>query len=244
MARLMPHSVLFGARFTSDSFWANVQANAKVPISLNELRDNPGAKKKKKRVGRGPGSKRGRTSTRGNKGAYARNTVARGFEGGQTPVWKLVRKFGFTNARQARRYSIVNLDKIQLWIDTGRLDPTRPITIAELIGSGCAGKMRRAQIGVKVLGHGSKQFKTKVHLEVTQASQDAIDAIKAAGGEIKLVHFTPVGMRALLHPDKVYQQSYRSPPPFWLNRRLRHPLQQPDQHPDWIAAHKNKREDV
>ena len=94
-------------------------------VALNNIRDNRGARKKKRRKGRGQGSTKGGKSGRGNKGHKSRSGggVRPGFEGANYPLYKSVRKFGFTNAKFKREYQIVNLDRLQYWIDSGRINP-------------------------------------------------------------------------------------------------------------------------
>ena len=91
-------------------------------MRLNELSDNPGATKKRKRVGRGPGSGTGKTAGRGMKGQKSRSGVAiKGFEGGQMPLHRRLPKRGFNNIN-AKRHAVVNLANIQAFIDAGKLD--------------------------------------------------------------------------------------------------------------------------
>jgi len=96
----------------------------------------------------------GKTAGRGHlgQGQHAGN-VRPGFEGGQTPLYRRLRKYGFTNARFSRSWGIVNLDRLQQWIDSGRIDNTKKITMKELLDSGCCGKLRKDQQGVKLLGN-------------------------------------------------------------------------------------------
>eukprot|EP01125_Pyxidicula_operculata_P021955 TRINITY_DN8790_c0_g1_i1.p1 TRINITY_DN8790_c0_g1~~TRINITY_DN8790_c0_g1_i1.p1 ORF type:complete len:266 (+),score=57.22 TRINITY_DN8790_c0_g1_i1:45-842(+) len=217
-----------------------IKKNASIDVSLNNLRDIQGAKKSGVRLGRGPGTGRGKTAKRGIKGQKSRQggSVKLGFEGGQTPYYKRLRKHGFTNARFKRTYSVVNLDKLQLWIDQNRLNPTETITMAHLIHSGCAGKLRRTQQGVKILGQGAENFVHKVDLEISQISDDALKAIEKNGGSVKLVYYDKVGLRSLFKPENfVSSPPYYPPPPFSVNRNLRRPMEQPQQLPEWIKLH-------
>ena len=102
----------------------------------------------------GKGTGRGKTATYGHKGRTARQggEVAFGFEGGQTPFYKRMRKFGFTNRRNKIEYASVNLSRLQFWIDSGRIDASQTITIKTLLESGCVGKLRKLQQGIKILG--------------------------------------------------------------------------------------------
>ena len=148
-------------------------------MKLNELRDNPGARHKSKRVGRGIGSGRGKTAGRGNNGQKSRSGVAiKGFEGGQMPLYRRLPKRGFNNIF-AKRFQVVNLGRLQTAIDTGKLDAGKPIGTAELIASGV---VRRARDGVRLLGKG--ELTTIVDITVTGASASAVEAVEAAGGKV------------------------------------------------------------
>ena len=148
-------------------------------MKLNELRDNPGARHKSKRVGRGIGSGRGKTAGRGNNGQKSRSGVAiKGFEGGQMPLYRRLPKRGFNNIF-AKRFQVVNLGRLQTAIDTGKLDAGKPIGTAELIASGV---VRRARDGVRLLGKG--ELTTIVDITVAGASASAVEAVEAAGGKV------------------------------------------------------------
>jgi large subunit ribosomal protein L15 len=148
-------------------------------MKLNELRDNPGAAKKKKRVARGPGSGLGKTAGRGIKGQKSRSGVAiGGYEGGQMPLYQRLPKRGF-NKPNRKEYAVVNLGLIQKFIDSGRLDASAEITDEALVQ---AGVLRRARDGVRVLAKG--EITSKVTLRVTGASAGAAQAVEAAGGTL------------------------------------------------------------
>jgi large subunit ribosomal protein L15 len=154
-------------------------------MRLNEISDRPGATKAKKRLGRGIGSGRGKTSGRGVKGQKARSGVAiNGFEGGQMPLHRRLPKRGFKNIF-AKKYKELNLGRIQEFVDSGRLDGKKPITIAVLQE---AGLIRRAKDGVRLLGHG--ELTSKLAFEVTGASGSAIKAVEAKGGTVTLKSIT------------------------------------------------------
>jgi large subunit ribosomal protein L15 len=154
-------------------------------MRLNEISDRPGATKAKKRLGRGIGSGRGKTSGRGVKGQKARSGVAiKGFEGGQMPLHRRLPKRGFKNIF-AKKYNELNLGRIQEFVDSGRLDGKKPITIAALQE---AGLIRRAKDGVRLLGHG--ELTSKLAFEVTGASGSAIKAVEAKGGTVTLKSIT------------------------------------------------------
>ena len=149
-------------------------------MKIHELRDNPGATKNRKRVGRGPGSGTGTTAGRGMNGQKSRSGVAiKGFEGGQMPLHRRLPKRGFNNIF-AKRFSEVNLGNIQKFIDAGKLDPKATITEAALIQSGL---VRRQLDGVRVLAKGELTSKG-LKIEVTGASKPAIAAVEAAKGSL------------------------------------------------------------
>lgn len=150
-------------------------------MKLHELRDNPGAVKKKVRVGRGPGSGVGKTGGRGIKGQKSRSGVAlNGYEGGQMPLYMRLPKRGF-NKPNRKEYAVVNLALIQKFIDAGKLDPAQTITEDALVQ---AGVLRRKRDGIRVLATG--ELTSKIALEVTGASAAAVAAIEARGGSVTL----------------------------------------------------------
>jgi len=159
-------------------------------MRLNELRDNPGATREKKRRGRGAGSGLGKTGGRGIKGQKSRRGVAiKGFEGGQMPIHRRLPKRGFNNPF-ARQYAVTNLGKIQEWIDAGRLDASAVIDAAALLESGL---IRRKLDGVRLLAKGELTAKG-LTIEVAGASKSAIAAVEAAGGKITVTE--PVAQSA------------------------------------------------
>ncbi len=148
-------------------------------MKLNELRDNPGATKSRKRIGRGPGSGTGKTGGRGIKGQKSRSGVAiKGFEGGQMPLYQRLPKRGF-NSRNRKSYAVVNLNILQKFIDAKKLDAKKAITEEVLLE---AGVVRRILDGVRILAKG--EITSKVNLEVTGASKAAIEAVEKAGGKL------------------------------------------------------------
>jgi len=149
--------------------------------SLNDIKDNQGARKSRMRVGRGIGSGKGKTGGRGVKGQTSRTGVAiKGFEGGQMPIHRRLPKRGFHNIF-ALDWNEVSLDRIQTAIDAGKLDGKAVITQATLVE---AGVLRRAKDGVRVLGG---ELKAKVKLEVAHATKSAVEAIEKAGGTLTLL---------------------------------------------------------
>ena len=155
-------------------------------MRLNELRDNPGATKEKKRVGRGPGSGKGKTAGRGIKGQKSRSGVAiNGYEGGQMPLYQRLHKRGFNNIN-AKRYAVINLGILQKFIDNGKLDIKNTLNEDVLLNSGL---VRRIWDGVRLLNKG--QVTSKVNIEVTGASKSAIAAIEKVGGTVKVLKSAP-----------------------------------------------------
>jgi large subunit ribosomal protein L15 len=148
-------------------------------MKLNEISDNPGAHYKYKRVGRGIGSGKGKTSGRGGKGQTARSGVAlNGFEGGQTPLHRRLPKRGFSNKDFRKVFSIVNLGRLQKAIEAGRLKTETPVDSAALVA---AGLLRR--IGeVRLLAKG--ELKAALTIQVAGASKAAIEAVEKLGGKV------------------------------------------------------------
>jgi len=146
---------------------------------LNQIADNEGAAKARMRVGRGPGSGKGKTAGRGVKGQKARSGVAiAGFEGGQMPLHMRLPKRGFKSLFR-KAYAEVNLWRIAQAIEAGKLDPKKPIDAEALIA---AGVVRRAKDGVRLLGEG--EIKGKLEISVHSATASARKAIEAAGGTV------------------------------------------------------------
>jgi large subunit ribosomal protein L15 len=148
-------------------------------MKLHELHDNAGATRKKKRVGRGPGSGVGKTGGRGIKGQKSRSGVAlNGYEGGQMPLYQRLPKRGF-NKPNRKEFAIVNLGLIQKFIDDGKIDAKAEITEDVLVSSGL---VRRKLDGVRVLGKG--EIRTAVTVVVTGASSGAVEEVSKAGGKL------------------------------------------------------------
>jgi large subunit ribosomal protein L15 len=147
-------------------------------MSLNNLRPPRGAKKPKKRVGRGPGSGHGKTASRGHKGAQSRSgfRFKRGFEGGQMPLHRRVPKRGFTNPFRVE-YAVVNLDTLAEVFDDG--SAVTPELLRE------RGIVRDARAPIKILGRGeiAKQLTIKAH----KFSETAVKKIAAAGGATEVL---------------------------------------------------------
>ena len=148
-------------------------------MKLHELRDNAGATKRKKRIGRGPGSGVGKTGGRGIKGQKSRSGVAiNGYEGGQMPLYQRLPKRGF-NKPNRKSFAVVNLGLIQKFVDAGKLDGKGKIDEDALVASGL---VRRKLDGVRVLAKG--EVTSKLDIAVTGASKSAIAAVEKAGGAL------------------------------------------------------------
>jgi large subunit ribosomal protein L15 len=148
-------------------------------MKLNQISDNPGARKKRMRVGLGVGSGKGKTAGRGVKGQKARRGVAiNGFEGGQMPIYMRLPKRGFT-PHGAKVWAEVNIGKIEEFVKAGKLDAKQTIDANVMVA---AGVLRRAKDGVRLLAKG--EIKSKVDLVVSGASKAAIEAVEKAGGKV------------------------------------------------------------
>jgi len=155
-------------------------------MKLNEITDNQGANKNRKRVGRGIGSGTGKTGGRGVKGQKSRSGVAiNGFEGGQMPIYRRLPKRGFTNIFSTD-FNTVSVGRIQAAIDAGKLDGKSMIDATALKA---AGVIRRLKDGVRVLSDGD--LKAKLNLEVAGVSSAAAEKVEKAGGKIKLLAPAP-----------------------------------------------------
>ena len=149
-------------------------------MKLNEVKDNPGATRNAKRIGRGVGSGTGKTSGSGHKGQKARSGVSiNGFEGGQMPIHRRLPKRGFNNIFR-KKYAVVNLGRLQAAVDAGKLDAKRPVDAAALVGAGVISKVRD---GVRILAKGELTTK-KVEIHAAGASKAAAEAVEKMGGKI------------------------------------------------------------
>ena len=160
-------------------------------MKLNEIRDNPGARKSRVRVGRGIGSGLGKTGGRGQKGQTSRSGVSIfGFEGGQMPLHMRIPKRGFNNPF-GKDYAEVNLGAIQKVIDAGKLDSKGTIDHAALKAAGLA---RGGKDGVRLLGKGA--ITGKLAFVVAGASKGAIEAVEKAGGSVQVIEVVPAAEKA------------------------------------------------
>ncbi|OAO15589.1 50S ribosomal protein L15 [Blastocystis sp. ATCC 50177/Nand II] len=180
-------------------------------VSLNTLADNPGAKKRRTRVGRGNAAGQGTTAGKGKHGQNSRSGPGPyiGFIGGQTPIYRRIPKVGFTFAMPLEP---LNLGRLQQWIDAGRIDPTRVITMKDLLDSKA---VHGIQYGVKLLADGKESLHSAIRIDVTRASKEAIAAVEKNGGQVICSHYNRLALRMLLKPDRFvppYPLRARPPP--------------------------------
>ncbi|CAD8123352.1 unnamed protein product [Paramecium sonneborni] len=182
-----------------------------LPFTLNNLWDNPGARKIQKRWGRS--GTRGNACGRGQRGQGARSGagVPPKFEGGQTPLTRRLPKWGAKPSLEI--YREVNICQIVDRIKQGRIDATQPIQIRDMLESRIFSKCK---YGVKLLARGAErlaELNTPLTIEVSDASKTAIEAIKNAGGQVKVVYFTPLLLRQHMFPDKYPLELRQALPP-------------------------------
>jgi large subunit ribosomal protein L15 len=150
-------------------------------MKLNELRDNDGARMTSKRLGRGIGSGKGKTSGKGVKGQKAREGVAlNGFEGGQLPIYRRLPKRGFVNNFRAE-FTPLNVDTLQKAVESGRIDASEPVTEDVLRKAGLV-RAASKYAGVRLLGRG--EVTAKLAISVSGASATAVAAVEKAGGSV------------------------------------------------------------
>jgi len=151
-------------------------------MRLNQISDNEGARRPRKRLGRGIGSGLGKTAGRGGKGQTARSGGAKaGFEGGQMPIYRRLPKRGFNNPFPVE-YNEINLGRIQQAVDANKIDASAPVTLDALVKAGVVSK---ARAGLRLLGTG--EFKAKLAFEVHYATKGAVAAVEKAGGSVKML---------------------------------------------------------
>lgn len=146
-------------------------------MNLHNLAPAPGSKKRRKRIGRGPGSGHGKTATKGHKGILARSGGGKrpGFEGGQMPLVRRLPKFGFTNPTRIE-YSIVNLKSLEQWAGEGTVTPQAMVD---------AGLIKRKRLPIKILGVG--ELKKPLVVQAHKFSKSAEAKIQAAGGRVEVI---------------------------------------------------------
>jgi large subunit ribosomal protein L15 len=146
-------------------------------MNLHELAPARGAKKRRKRIGRGPGSGHGKTATKGHKGLLARSGGGKrpGFEGGQMPLVRRLPKFGFTNPSRVE-YAIVNLTSLIDWTGSETITPQAMVD---------AGLVKRKKRPIKILGNG--ELKKPLVVQAHKFSKSAEAKIQAAGGRVEVI---------------------------------------------------------
>ncbi len=148
-------------------------------MKLNEIKDNIGSTKSRKRIGRGIGSGTGKTSGKGHKGQKSRSGVSiKGFEGGQMPIHRRLPKRGFNNINRVS-YTELNLNKLQKLIDSNKINPNKPINFETYLDIGL---IKSNKDKVKLLAKG--EIKNKVEIEATNFSENAKKSIEKMGGKI------------------------------------------------------------
>ncbi|KAL7574856.1 hypothetical protein ACA910_010692 [Epithemia clementina (nom. ined.)] len=203
-------------------------------LKLNNLHDNPGAVKPYRRVGRGIGSSKGKTSGRGHKGQKARSggSIPIWYEGGQTPLHKRLPKRGFKAVK--KELVAVNLGTIQDYAEMGRIpgvgeSENNPINMYHLIGAGILKSnttLKRG--GMKLLADGKERFTLPLHFLVGWASGEAIKTVEAAGGTVTTFHYNKRALLQLLR-GKIKDRRARPPPKYqpyytsWNKRGFLHP---------------------
>ena len=151
-------------------------------MRLNELKDNPGSRRSRTRVGRGIGSGKGKTAGRGHKGQKSRSGVAiKGFEGGQMPIHMRLPKRGFNNFTK-KKYTEITTGKLQSYIDNGLLKIDKEITETDFISS-C--EIKKSPNGFKLLNKGD--LKSKINISISRATKSSIELIQSLGGTINIL---------------------------------------------------------
>lgn len=171
-------------------------------MKINSLKPLPGSKTRKVQLGRGRSSGLGKTSGRGQKGQNARSGRRSRirYEGGQTMLWRRSPKRGFKRGMFRQPLSPLNVGKLISFICQGRIDASKTITLKDIRDSNIIGKFK---YGVKLLGDGHElvaRLPVPINIEISHASAQAKDAIDAAGGSCKFVHFSRLGLRHHLKP--------------------------------------------
>ncbi|CAH01590.1 mitochondrial 54S ribosomal protein uL15m [Kluyveromyces lactis] len=204
-------STMFSINKVVNPFGSLIQRSFVRQITiLGGLKPGEGSKKNYKRLGRGPSSGKGKTAGRGQKGQKARGYVKSWFEGGQTPIFKLFPKLGFTNVTSLKLKEL-NLDRITWFHQKGRLhlEPGETLTMKKMKEIGLVtGPIKD---GIKILGDGKFSYNLPIKIEATRASQDAIEAIEHAGGSFTARYFNRLGLRAHLSPHWFLEKYGRVP---------------------------------
>lgn len=179
-------------------------------VSLSSLRPAPRSRPKKTIVGRGIGSGLGKTCGKGHKGQWSRNAPPDWFEGGQTPLYRRVRKFGFKNPFR-KPLAVLNLSTVQSWYDRGMFAAGDTITMHTIFQRKLLSSIKH---GVKLLANGKERFTAPLHLEVTAVSKAAREALEGAGGSVKTIYLNDRGLLEFLRKDaKDISMSFAAAPP-------------------------------
>jgi large subunit ribosomal protein L15 len=199
-------------------FINRLERNKTIDLQINarNLSDNKGARKTRRRVGRGPGSSKGKT---GGKGHMIYRVTYRHLIGGTTNHMRRLPKHGFRNKNVQDKFAYINIHKILYLIHKGRIDPTKPIGIKEIF---YAGGVSKIEDGVKVLNRGSEHLKNfpALNLNVNSITEKALNAIKENGGSVTISHGTPLYNRYLLKPAKFNKDLNEPYPNFKKTRRM------------------------
>ena len=156
-------------------------------MRLNELRDNPNARKSRTRIGRGIGSGKGKTAGRGHKGQKSRSGVAiKGFEGGQMPIHMRLPKRGFNNFTR-KDFAELTLGNLQNAITKGLIDKNKAITEVEL---NSAGIVKKSKAGIKLLNKG--ELKDKIEISLSKATKSCVKVIEELGGKVSILELPKV----------------------------------------------------
>ena len=192
------------------------ELNKNYNLNVTNLSDNAGSRKVRRRVGRGPGCSKGKTSARGHR--YRRYPY-RHFEGGQTNVFRRLPKHGFRTKKFRAEFSYINIHKILYLINKGRIDPSKPIGIKELFYSGGVSKVVD---GIKLLSRGNELLKDYPPLNITlhSATDKALESIKSNGGSVTISHGTRLYNRYLLKPARFTKDLKEPYPSFKRVRRM------------------------
>ncbi|XP_059900619.1 large ribosomal subunit protein uL15m [Gadus macrocephalus] len=208
-------------------------------ITLANLRPEPGSKQKEKRRGRGQYG--GNRSGRGHKGERQRGTRPRlGFEGGATPFYLIIPKYGYNEGHSRRpQYQPLSLKRLQYLIDVGRLDPSQPIDLTQLVNArGVTVQPQKRDFGVQLVDEGAELFSAKINIEVQRASEAAIAAVERNGGVLTNSFYDPISLAILIKPVPFFQRGQPIPKrmhpgeemvPFYMDPCARGYLAPPEQ---------------
>lgn len=200
--------------YSPNSYVQNIRSVAS--LNMTNISDNPRARIQKRRVGRGPGSSKGKTSARGHK---IRGEPYRHFEGGQTNIFRRLPKHGFRTKIFKDEHSYINIKKILYLIHKGRINPAEPIGVKQIF---YAGGVTKVVDGIKLLSRGMELLKDfpPLHISVQSASEKAIKAIKEAGGSVTILHGTRNYNKFIIKPAKFTRPIKEPYPSFKRVRKM------------------------